>query len=46
MSIAAIRSGLGDNLATISGLRVAETIPDNPSPPIAIISLSNVTYDG
>lgn len=46
MSVAAIRAGLGDNLATISGLRVAETIPDNPSPPIAILSLSNVTYDG
>ena len=46
MSIAAIRAGLGDNLATISGLRVAETIPDNPSPPIAILSLSNVAYDG
>lgn len=45
MSIAAIRAGLGDNLATISGLRVAETIPDNPSPPIAVISLSNVVYD-
>lgn len=46
MSIADIRSGLGANLATIRGLRVAETIPDNPSPPIAVISLSNVTYDG
>ena len=46
MSIALIRSGLGDNLATISGLRVAETIPDNPSPPIAVIALGNVVYDG
>ncbi len=46
MSIAAIRSGLGDNLSTISGLRVAETIPDNPSPPIAVIALENVSYDG
>lgn len=46
MSISAIRSGLGDNLSTVSGLRVAETIPDNPSPPIAIISLSSVQYDG
>jgi hypothetical protein len=46
VSIAAIRSGLGDNLATISGLRVAETIPDNPSPPIAVIALGNVVYDG
>lgn len=46
MSISAIRSGLGDNLRTIQGLRVAETIPDNPSPPIAVIALSNVVYDG
>jgi hypothetical protein len=46
LSISAIRSGLGDNLSTVSGLRVAETIPDNPSPPIAIISLSSVQYDG
>lgn len=46
MSIADIRSGLGTNLATIRGLRVAETIPDNPSPPIAVIALGNVVYDG
>ena len=46
MSIADIRSGLGTNLATIRGLRVAETIPDNPNPPIAIIALGNVVYDG
>lgn len=46
MSIALIRSGLGDNLSTVTGLRVAETIPDNPSPPIAVISLNNVQYDG
>lgn len=46
MSIADIRSGLGDNLSTIQGLRVAETIPDNPSPPIAVIALGNVVYDG
>ena len=46
MSIATIKAGLGANLATISGLRVATEVPDNPSPPIAIISLSNVQYDG
>lgn len=46
MSIADIRSGLGANLSTIRGLRVAETIPDNPSPPIAVITLANVEYDG
>ncbi len=45
MSIAAIREGLANNILTISGLRAAETIPDNPSPPIAIIALNNVSYD-
>lgn len=45
MSIAEIRAGLAANIATISGLRVASTIPDNPSPPIAIISLDGVSYD-
>lgn len=46
MSIALIRKGLGANLSGIRGLRVAETIPDNPNPPIAVIALSNVVYDG
>lgn len=45
-TIAEIRAGLADNLATISGLRTTETIPDNPSPPIAIIDLKSVTYNG
>lgn len=46
MSIALIRAGLGKNLATIRGLRVAETIPDQVSPPIAVVSLTTVDYDG
>jgi len=46
VSISAIRSGIGDNLATVAGLRVAETIPDSFSPPIAILSLSSVSYNG
>jgi hypothetical protein len=45
MAIAEIRAGLAANIATISGLRVSETIPDNPSPPIAIIGLNSITYD-
>jgi hypothetical protein len=45
LSIAAIREGLAANIATISGLRVAAEIPDNPSPPIAVIALNNVSYD-
>ena len=46
MSISGMRAGLADNLKAIPGLRVAETIPDNPSPPIAIISLDSVDYHG
>jgi hypothetical protein len=44
--IADIRAGLGKNLRdNVPGLRVSETIPDSPSPPIAIIGLDNVQYD-
>lgn len=46
MSIAEIRDGLGKNLGTIKGLRVSLDVPDNPSPPIAVINLNTVTYDG
>jgi hypothetical protein len=46
MTIADIRAGLGKNLRdNIPGLRVAETIPDSPNPPQAIISLDTVNYD-
>jgi len=45
VAIAEIRAGLAANIATIPGLRVAAEIPDNPSPPIAVISLNNITYD-
>lgn len=45
MSISTIRDGLATNLATISGLRTAADLPDNPSPPIAVVALNNVTYD-
>lgn len=45
MSLAEIRAGLATNLATIRGLRVAPEIPDNPSPPVAIIMLQSVNYD-
>ena len=45
MAIAEIRAGLAANIATISSLRVAAEIPDNPSPPIAVIALNNISYD-
>ena len=45
MAIAEIRAGLAANIATIPNLRVSAEIPDNPSPPIAVIALNNVSYD-
>jgi hypothetical protein len=45
MAIAEIRAGLAANIATIAGLRVSAEIPDNPSPPIAVIALNNISYD-
>lgn len=46
MTISNIRSALATNLATISGLRTASEIPDNPSPPLAVVQITNVSYDG
>lgn len=44
-TIDAMRSGMATRLATISGLRVASELPDNPNPPIAIVNLRNINYD-
>jgi len=46
MSITTIREGIATNLATISGLRVSADVPDNPTPPQAIVQLQSVDYDG
>jgi hypothetical protein len=45
MSLADIRSGLGDNLGTISAIRVYEEVPDNPALPCAVVELQEVSYD-
>lgn len=40
-----LRTGLATNIATISGLRTANLIPDQVNPPIAIITPETITYD-
>jgi hypothetical protein len=45
MSISLIRTRLAANLATISGLRTSAEVPDLPNPPVAIVALTNVSYD-
>jgi hypothetical protein len=46
VSIATIRAGLGTNLATLSGLRVATSLPEQVNPPQAVVALQSVAYDG
>lgn len=40
-----IRSGIATNLGTISGLRTAAFVPDEPKPPIAVVFPENISFD-
>lgn len=44
-SLSDIRSGIATRLATITGLRNAATIPDQPNPPVAIVIPQRLSYD-
>ena len=43
-TIAEIRRGLAEQLALVPGLRVAEHLPEQLNPPVAIISRARVDY--
>lgn len=43
-SVSLLRDGLAANAATISGLRAADTVPDNPNPPIAVVIPDGIEY--
>ena len=43
-AISLLRDGLAANAATISGLRAADTVPDNPNPPIAVVIPDGIEY--
>lgn len=40
-----LRAGLAANLSTIKGLRVAPYVPNTVEAPMAVVSLSSITYD-
>lgn len=44
-TLSELRTGLATNLATISGLRTSATIPDQVTPPIAVVMPNQITYD-
>jgi len=45
VSISTIRTALAANLATITGLRTAAVVPDDPMPPVAVVIPSRVSWD-
>lgn len=44
-SISDLRDAIATNLRTVSGLRAFAEVPDNPSPPVAIVQLQSIDYD-
>jgi hypothetical protein len=40
-----IRTGIATNLSSITGLRTAAVMPDNPSPPIAVVQPDSINFD-
>jgi hypothetical protein len=45
VTIQTIRQGIANNLASIAGLRSSWFVPDNPTPPIAIVVPERVDFD-
>ena len=45
-SISTMRAGIASNLGAVPGLRTSAEIPDSPNPPIGIVNLDSVEYDG
>jgi hypothetical protein len=43
-TLSLIRTGIGDALRSITGLRVAEHLPEQINPPLAVIQLDRVDY--
>jgi hypothetical protein len=43
-NIAELRTAIATNLGGIAGLRTSDFIPDNPSPPIAIVQFERAQY--
>jgi len=43
--LSTLRTALANNLATITGLRTSSIIPDQVTPPIAVVMPNGITYD-
>ena len=45
MSIGGMRTALASNLASISGLRTSDYVPDDPKPPVAVVMPPTIKFD-
>lgn len=45
-TVSELRTGLATRLATITGLRAAAQLPEQPTPPQAVVYPQRITYDG
>jgi len=45
VSVSGMRTRLATNLATISGLRTSDYVPDDPKPPVAVVMPPTIKYD-
>lgn len=45
MTLKALREGIATNLQAITGLHVLPFVPDNPTPPMAVVIPSTIAYD-
>jgi hypothetical protein len=43
-SLSDLREGIAENLSNIVGLRVSSFVPDNPNPPMAVVSPQSIEY--
>jgi hypothetical protein len=43
-SLSDLRDGIAENLSSISGLRVSSFMPDNPNPPMAVVTPQSIEY--
>jgi len=45
VSVSGMRTGLATNLASISGLRTSDYVPDDPKPPVAVVMPPTIKFD-
>lgn len=45
MTVSTIRDGLAANMNTLFAGRAYDTVPDNPNPPCAVVTVAGIEYD-